>query len=62
MKKSKIIQFSLVIVGIILFFFTYYSREKDEIVDIGKSAETGDLAKFTEDTSNIIDDVSYVGK
>jgi lipopolysaccharide assembly outer membrane protein LptD (OstA) len=48
-------------VGIILFFFTYYSREKDEIVDIGKSAETGDVAKFTEDTSNIIDDVSYVG-
>jgi len=60
-KKSKIIQFSLVMVGIILFFFTYYSREKDEIVDIGKSAETGDVAKFTEDTSNIIDDVSYVG-
>ena len=36
MKKNKIIQFSLVIVGIILFFFTYYSREKDEIVDIDK--------------------------
>ena len=61
MKKSKIIQFSLVIVGIILFFFTYYSREKDEIVDIVKSTETGDLSKLTEETSNIIEDVSYIG-
>ena len=36
MKKNKIIQFSLVTVGIILFFFTYYSRDKDEIVDLDK--------------------------
>ena len=61
MKKSKIIQFSLVIVGIILFFFTYYSREKDEIVDIDKSTESGDVSKLTEETSNIIEDVNYVG-
>ena len=33
MKKNKIIQFSLVMVGIILLFFTYYSSNKDEIVD-----------------------------
>ena len=37
MKKNKIIQFSLVIVGIILFFFTYYSGDKDKIADIDKS-------------------------
>ena len=61
MKKNKIIQFSLVTVGIILFFFTYYSREKDEIVDIVKSTETGDLSKLTEETSNIIENVNYVG-
>ena len=61
MKKSKIIQFSLVIVGIILFFFTYYSREKDEIVDIDKSTKTGDVIKLTEETSNIIENVNYVG-
>ena len=48
-------------VGIILFFFTYYSREKDEIVDIDKSTETGDVSKLTEEISNIIEDVNYVG-
>ena len=30
MKKNKIIQFSLVIVGIILLFFTYYTGDKDQ--------------------------------
>ena len=51
MKKNKIIQFSLVMIGIILFFFTYYSREKDQIVDIGKSTETRDVGMLADDTS-----------
>ena len=61
MKKNKIIQFSLVIVGIILFFFTYYSNDKDEIVDIDKNILSGDVVKLTEETSNIIENVNYVG-
>ncbi len=61
MKKSKIIQFFLVISGIILFFFTYYSKEKGKIVNIDKSTETEDVSKITEETRNIIEDVSYVG-
>ena len=61
MKKNKIIQFSLVIVGIILFFFTYYSSDKDKIVDIDKNILIGDVGKLTEETSNIIENVKYVG-
>ena len=36
MKKNKIIQFSLLIAAIILFFFTYYSNDKDKTVEIDK--------------------------
>ena len=61
MKKNKIIQFSLVIVGIILFFFTYYSGDKDQIVDIDKNIVIGDAVQLTEETSNIIENVKYVG-
>ena len=61
MKKNKIIQFSLVIVGIILLFFTYYSSDKDKIVDIDKNILIGDVVKLTEEISNIIENVNYVG-
>ena len=61
MKKNKIIQFSLVIVGIILFFYTYYSGDKDKIVDIDKNIVIGDVVQLTEETSNIIENVKYVG-
>ena len=61
MKKNKIIQFSLVIVGIILLFFTYYSSDKGKIVDIDKNILIGDVVKLTEETSNIIENVQYVG-
>ena len=61
MKKNKIIQSSLVILGIILFFFTYYSGNKDKIVEINKNILTGEVNKLTEETSNIIENVNYVG-
>ena len=61
MKKNKIIQFSLVIVGIILLFFTYYSSDKGKIVDIDKNIAIGDVVQLTEETSNIIENVKYVG-
>ena len=61
MKKNKIIQFSLVIVGIILFFFTYYTSYKGKIVDIDKNIAIGDVVQLTEETSNIIENVKYVG-
>jgi len=61
MKKNKIIQLSLVIVGIILFFFTYYSSDKDKIVDIDKNILIGDDSKLTEEISNIIENANYVG-
>ena len=35
MKKNKIIQFSLVIAGVTLFFFTYHSSDKNKIDDNG---------------------------
>ena len=61
MKKNKIIQFSLVTVGIILFFFTYYSSDKNKTVDIDKNISTGDAVKLTEEISNIIENVNYIG-
>ena len=59
--KNKIIQFSLLIAGITLFFFTYYSGNKEEIVDINKNILTENVGKLTEETSNIIENASYTG-
>jgi len=60
MKKNRVIQLSLVIAIIILFFTTYYSGDKDEIIDANKNSSTENASKLTEETSNIIEDVSYV--
>ena len=61
MKKNKIIQFSLVTAGIILFFFTYYSGNKDEIADADKKISIGEVGKLTEETSSIIKNANYIG-
>ncbi len=61
MKKNRVIQFSLVIAIIILFFTTYYSSYKDKIVDANKNSSTENASKLTEETSNIIENVNYTG-
>ena len=61
MKKNRVIQFSLVIAIIILFFTTYYSGDKDKIVDADKNSSTENASKLTEETSNIIENVNYTG-
>ena len=61
MKKNRVIQFSLVIAIIILFFTTYYSGDKDKIVDANKNSSTENASKLTDETSNIIEDVNYAG-
>ena len=61
MKKNRVIQFSLVIAIIILFFTTYYSGDKDNIVDANKNSSTENASKLTEETSNIIENVNYTG-
>ena len=61
MKKNRVIQFSLVIAIIILFFTTYYSGDKDEIIDANKNSSTENASKLTKETSNIIENVNYVG-
>ena len=61
MKKNRVIQFSLVIAIIILFFTTYYSGDKDKIVDANKNSFTENASKLTEETSNIIENVNYTG-
>ena len=61
MKKNRVIQFSLVIAIIILFFTTYYSGDKDNIVDTNKNSSTENASKLTEETSNIIENVNYTG-
>ena len=61
MKKNRVIQFSLVIAIIILFFTTYYSGDKDNIVDTNKNSSTEITSKLTDEKSNIIEDVNYTG-
>jgi len=61
MKKNRVIQFSLVIAIIILFFTTYYSGDKDEIFDANKNSSIENASKLTEETSNIIENVNYTG-
>ena len=61
MKKNRVIQFSLVIAIIILFFTTYYSGDKDKIVDADKNSSTENASKSTKETSNIIENVNYTG-
>ena len=61
MKKNRVIQFSLVIAVIILFFATYYSGDKDKIVDADKNGSAENANKLTEETSDIIEDVNYSG-
>ena len=61
MKKNRVIQFSLVIAIIILFFTTYYSGDKDKIVDANKNSSTENASKLTEGTNNIIENVNYTG-
>ena len=61
MKKNRVIQFSLVIAIIILFFTTYYSGDKDKIVDANKNSSTENASKLTQSTSNIIENVNYTG-
>ncbi len=46
---------------IILFFITYYSGDKDEIIDANKNSSTENASKLTEETSNIIEKVNYTG-
>ena len=58
MKKNRVIQFSLVIAIIILFFTTYYPGNKDKIIDANKNSSTENASKLTKETSNIIA-VSY---
>ena len=61
MKKNRVIQFSLVIAIIILFFITYYSGDKNEIIDTNKNSSTENASKLTKETSNIMEDVNYAG-
>ena len=61
MKKNRVIQFSLVIIIIILFFITYYSGDKGKIVEANKNSSTENASKLTEGTSNIIENVNYAG-
>ena len=61
MKKNRVIQFSLVIAITILFFSTYYSGNKDKIVDANKNSSTENASKLIDETSNIIENVNYTG-
>ena len=62
MRKNRVLQISLVMVAIILFFYTYYkSDDKDKIADIDKKTSIDDN-KLIGDTSNIIENAKYTGE
>ena len=61
MKKNRIIQFSLLMAGLILFVFTYYSSDKDEIIKTDKNNIKDEGVQLTEETSNILENVNYIG-
>ena len=61
MKKNRVIQFSLVIVAIILFFFTYYSKERKKIIGADKNTPIEEVSKLTEKISNVLENVNYNG-
>ncbi len=60
-EKNRVIQFSLVIAIIILFFTTYYSGDKDKIADADKNSSTENVSKLTEQTSNTTENINYTG-
>ena len=62
MRKNKVIQFILIILGITLFIFTYYfSKEKDKVVNIDKNTSDKEVSNLTAGMSNIVEKVNYVG-
>ena len=62
MRKNRVLQISLVMVAIILFFYTYYnSDDKGKVADIDKKTLIDD-GKLTEETSNIIENARYTGE
>ena len=62
MRKNRVLQISLVMVAIILFFYTYYKCDKDKIVDSDKNILIGNVGKLTEQTSNFIENAKYTGE
>ena len=62
MRKNKVIQFILIIIGITLFIFTYYfSKEKDKVVNIDKNTSDKEVSNLTAGMSNVVEKVNYVG-
>ena len=61
MKKNKIIQFFLITAGILLLFFTYYSKDKQKIIALDDGVSNKTTGILTEKTSNIIENVNYIG-
>ena len=54
MRKNKLIQFSLVIAGLILFFFTYYSGDKNKVDKIDKNILDKEAVKFGNKSYNTL--------
>ncbi len=65
MKRNRVIQFSLIISAVVLFFYTYYSnKEKIKFVDSDDNSSANiakEIGKVTKDINNILENVSYNG-
>ena len=62
MKQNQVIQLSLVAIAAGLIFFTYYySGKKNKTASIDKNAKLENNTELTGETSNIIENVNYIG-
>ena len=61
MKKNRVIQFSLVIVALILFFFTYYNQNTKKVVEEIDQKILSEDIKLDSEASNIISNAEYSG-
>ena len=61
MRKTVVIQLSLLILGVILILYTYNSKEKEEqIVDVDITGENI-VMSTTDEIKNIIENANYIG-
>ena len=61
MKKNYIIQLSLLFLALLIFYFTYYTREKEEELTINIKKQNKEIADSSDEKINILENIEYAG-
>ena len=61
MKKNHIIQLSLLFLALLIFFFTYYTKESKEEFTIDIKKENKEITNLTDEKINILENIEYAG-